>query len=334
MTAPIYPPEPGGTPTLRDNPPALALRTYLAMRIGVVAVIALLAFSLWKEYDAAGDCLQGSISAYYYTSVQSVFVGALVALGLVLIVLWGKTPIEDGVLNLAGLLAPVVAFVPTARTNKCGLTNAAGREVRTEGQKANVIEASHDAIYNNMLAYLVVITVVLVLLLVVGILAHTVADWPLVTGNPLAYWIPWAGALVLWALGGYTFWKDRDWFHENAHGWSATVMFVFIVAAVIDIGFQKWRGPTYVGETRGRPWALTYWGLAGLMTVGAAAIYFLGDEISDDFAGHRTFWLEAWMISLLAVFWILQTCDRWREGAPRTAGEKEQMKDRMKEVTA
>lgn len=321
----------GGAPSpARTKPPEMALRTYRVLRLGAIGVIAILAVSLIKEYNRAGDCLQGSISAYYYTSVQSVFVGALVALGLVMIVLWGKSPFEDGFLNLAGMLAPVVAFVPTGKPNKCGLTDAVGEKVTTEAEKAAVIRASHDAVTNNMFAYLLVIGVVLVALLVLGILAIAVPSfqWQEVTDHPLSFWIPWAGASALWLFAADKFWvQDReDWFYGNAHKWSAIVLFGFIVAAIIDIGFQKWpwRGYAYLAETPNRRWAWTYWVLAAVMAAGAAAIWRFGKKVSfQDFAGHQTFWLEAWMIFWLAIFWVLQTWDRWSDGAPpRTAEER------------
>jgi hypothetical protein len=134
------------------KPPTMALRTYLALRLSAVGVIAVLAVSLFKEYSRDSECLQGSISAYYYTNVQSVFVGALVTLGLVMIVLWGKTPWEDGALNLAGLLAPVVAFVPTRPSNLCSLEKPNGAPVETEAGKDLLVAASRDGIFNNMLA--------------------------------------------------------------------------------------------------------------------------------------------------------------------------------------
>src|SRR4051794_19665605 len=80
----------------QSPPPAMALRTYTALRLGSVGVIAVLAIAIIREYNSAGGCLQGSISAYYYTAVQSVFVGTLLSLGLVMIVLWGKSATEDG----------------------------------------------------------------------------------------------------------------------------------------------------------------------------------------------------------------------------------------------
>lgn len=100
-------------PTTSTPPiPVMARRTYTALRLGSVAVIAVLATAILLSIDPAGDCPQRSISAYYYTGVQSVFVGTLITLGFVMIVLWGKTPFEDGMLNIVGMLAPVVAFVP------------------------------------------------------------------------------------------------------------------------------------------------------------------------------------------------------------------------------
>ena len=62
---------------------------------------------------------------------------------------------------------------------------------------------------------------------------------------------------------------------------------------------------------------------ATLMLIGGVVIFFVGK--GDE---HRTFVLEAYEIALLAAFWLLQTWDRRREGAPpRTQGEIEQRQD-------
>ena len=324
----------GGTspPTRGADPPTVALRTYRFLRLGAVAVIAILAFSLLKEYNAAGDCLQGSISAYYYTSVQSVFVGTLVALGMVMIVLWGKSPWEDAWLNLAGMLAPVVAFVPTVKPTTCGLEDVTGNNEVTGADKTELVESGHEAVINNMTAYLVVIAIALGALLVIGILAYAgVIKWASATDNWKALWIPWAVAAALWLFGAYQFWvNDReDWFYDNAHQWSAIPLFVFILAAIVDIGFQKKpiERYRYLHEGPNMRWAWTYWGLAAVMAVGAVAVFIIGKQTSGAFHDHRTFWLEAWMIFWLAVFWILQTVDRWTDGAPLTKAERNQPRD-------
>ena len=305
----------GGEPPPAAEPPPMALRTYRFLRLGAVGVIGLLAVSLWKEYDRAGSCLQGSISAYYYTPVRSVFVGALVALGLVMVVLWGKSLWEDSLFNLAGILAPVVAFVPTAETNKCGLRDPAGAKVRTQAEQEALIEASHTAVSNNVFAYLTVIALMLTGLLIVGVIAHlTDKNWASVTVHPRAYWIPWATALALWVFGVYKFRNDINWIYDNAHKYSAVVLFVFIVGAIIAIAVYKLRGNEEGGEVRDPRWAATYGVLAAVMAIGAVAVYLATDT-------HRTFWVEAWMIFWLATFWGLQTWDRWSDGAPRPAYE-------------
>jgi hypothetical protein len=301
----------------------MALRTYLALRLSAVGVIGVLAASLVKEYGRAGDCLQGSISAYYFTTVQSVFVGALVTLGLVMIVLWGKTPWEDGALNLAGLLAPVVAFVPTAPSNLCSLESPTGATVTTEAAKDKLVAASQDGIFNNMLAYLVVVAVGLLLVAGFGLVAHR-RHWPTVTDHPVAYWLPLGLAVVLWALGAYAFWRHREWFYDNAHGYAAITLFVFIIVVVVNIGLQKFRRADGDSEVASRWWARVYWGLATMMSVGAVLIYLLAKPISDDLGAHRTFVVEAWLILWLAVFWLVQTWDRRHDGAPpRTREEQE-----------
>lgn len=308
----------------KPDPPVMALRTYTALRLGSVGVIAVLTIAIIREYNSASECLQGSISAYYYTPVQSVFVGTLLALGLVMIVLWGKTAFEDGFLNLAGLLAPVVAFVPTRDTNRCGITDAAGNQVDTTTEKNDVIAASQDAISNNMFAYLVVVGTALALVLLVGIIAYK-ANWQSITEHPVAYWGPWALAVLLWLFGSYKFWSDRTWIYQSAHDRSAKTMFIFIGVVVINIGIQKWSSKHEGDGRQKKSWAFTYWALAALMVLGLA-IPAIADNISTDLYNHRTFWLEAWEILLLAIFWGLQTWDRLKEGAPRrTEAEEERI---------
>src|SRR6478609_1032098 len=164
---------------VRDPPvPAVALRTYRFLRLTVVGVIAMLAISIFLEFHRTDWCLKGSISAYYYSPVRSVFVGVLCAIGLVLIALWGKTTVEDSLFNLAGLLAPVVAFVPAKDDGLCPADPAADP---IRGQAA---------IANTMWSYLAVVLVFLVALTVIGIVAWQRDRWPLIRDNPLAYWLP------------------------------------------------------------------------------------------------------------------------------------------------
>ena len=74
--------------------------------------------SSWSGGPPAG-CLQPSISAYYYTPVGAVFIGVLVTMGVCLVALKGNTDGEDVLMNLAGMLAPGVAFIPTPDAGTC-----------------------------------------------------------------------------------------------------------------------------------------------------------------------------------------------------------------------
>jgi len=90
-----------------------AVKSYRYLRLSIVVVVLALMASVVIERSHV-SCWQESISAYFYTPVQAVFVGALVAIGVSLIAIKGSTDREDVLLNLAGVLAPIVAFVPTS----------------------------------------------------------------------------------------------------------------------------------------------------------------------------------------------------------------------------
>lgn len=103
----------------KSLPPGNAQKTYRYLRIGLIGCGVLLAASVLYEAGANGwSCFQTSISGYYYTPVRAVFVGALLAIGLALIVIKAETW-EDLWLNLAGMMAPVVALVPTRNLGAC-----------------------------------------------------------------------------------------------------------------------------------------------------------------------------------------------------------------------
>ena len=101
-------------PTVRAS---ASVRTYRYLRLSLVGLVVLLLFCVWLERlgGAQANRHLGSISAYYYTPARSVFVGALVAIGISLVAIVGRRGFEDTALNIAGMLAPVVAMVPTPR---------------------------------------------------------------------------------------------------------------------------------------------------------------------------------------------------------------------------
>ncbi len=88
-------------------------KTYRYLRVAIVAMVLALIIAMLIERLDAGSWLP-SISAYFFTAANPIFVAALVMIGVCLIAIRGTNDFEDIVLNLTGILAPVVALVPTA----------------------------------------------------------------------------------------------------------------------------------------------------------------------------------------------------------------------------
>jgi hypothetical protein len=100
-------------PSENDNNDIAAL-SYTFIRVSIVCVLLSLGtavfFEAWRERS-----FLSSVSAYYFSPAQSIFVGSLIALAASMIALRGTTVIEDVFLNLGGIFAVFVAVVPTSR---------------------------------------------------------------------------------------------------------------------------------------------------------------------------------------------------------------------------
>ena len=284
-----------------SKPPRLALRTYTYLRIGMTGVILTLAVSVLLEASKNGWCWQPSISAYYFTPVNAVFVGALVTLGTCMVVIWGRNWVEDGSLNLAGMLAPVVAFVPTSDTDSCG--------------DSARVAAAQPHMDNNVAAYGIVILIGLALL---GFAAVSPRFKDAVHQGRAEYgfWIPYLLGWALWLAFAYAFATqtsdDQDWFYRHAHDYAAIPMFLLIVGLVI--------ANAYEARVRGkRTWAKRYSALASAMVVSAllwAATVWIMDRMDEPW-DHKVLVIEAAVLFLFAWFWVLQTVERGHEGVPR-----------------
>lgn len=303
----------------------VVVKTTRYLRLSMVALVVGLAVSVLYEHakshrqSGSGHCWQHSISAYYYTPVQSFFVGALVAIGISLIALKGSTELEDVWLNFAGIFAPVVAFVPTPNVGSCGsvLTDTTNRNLN---------------IGNDVTAMLVMAGIALAVLGVLWAVGHPVTHTPDVEAANNARWAHWIAiggcclTLALYATAWVLFLGPRTWFIDNAHSISAITMFVFIFLAVVSnaINFHFTRTRVVADQTLAsnngadiRPADVVkppkpvnrYLIIAVLMAV-AVLIIKLGPWFGD----YETIWLEASMISLFAVFWVIQTHELWRRG--------------------
>lgn len=285
-------------PLPTDPDPALgAVKTYRYLRVALAALVVLLFAAVVIEWLATGgDCLQSSISAYYYTPARAVFVGVLVTMGVCLIALKGSTEPEDVLLNFAGMLAPGVAFVPTSGAGGCSSVTADAGDVGAD-------------VANNMQAVFVagvVVAAVVVVMARVDAAERTLGAWEQV-----------GIAVTVLVLGGGAVWfyVDRDTFLEHAHGAAAVPMFLALVVVV-------WLNGRHVQETvrEGvRPptesrYVPIYRGIAIGMLVA------LGATVAISLATRSTsvvFWVEVVLITLFAAFWVVQTVELWSRGLRR-----------------
>jgi hypothetical protein len=278
------------------------VKTYLYLRVALVALALFLAASLVIELAFGDTEWLGSISAYYYTPVRSVFVGTLSAMGVCLIAIKGRDrPREDLMLNLAGMCAPVVALVPTPLEDaSCGDATRC------------VPDAFVPGVVNNVQALIVVG--------VVGVLfaARTVRRDNRERADLVALGVAAVGlaAFALWFVLG------RDSFLDFAHYGTAVPMFGLIVAvALVNAAkvdeFVADGGTLAMGHAD--TYKRAYRNIAYFMgvVIGGALVLFVVKAItgSEPFA-HWVFIVEALLLAAFTAFWILQTLQYAEDGAP------------------
>lgn len=290
---------------IRQVRPLDALKTYRYLRIGMIGAVLLLATSIVIEsFDAenavtgAKWCLQNSISAYYYTPVRAIFVGCMFLVGLSLIAYKGHDVGEDFLLNVAGMLAPVVAVVPTTAVGHCYSINPKPQPLTKDPLTGEVSLANWvlKIVDNNIDALFFVGFIAVILGFII---------WQLNLRNPrrrdeihphTRELLVGTFVVLVAALSLKLF--RRDFFLANAHGWSANLLFVFLWFAILANVRLHWK-------EEGRPWVKQYLVVAALMVVGI--------PVSLLFGAHKIFVLEAWEIMAFATYWILQTVENWDE---------------------
>ena len=282
-----------------------AIKSYRYLRLSIVVVVAALLASVLLEVVSAG-CWQESISAYYYTPTHSVFVGGLVAIGVALIAVKGSTDLEDALLNVSGVLAPVVAFVPTSPPQSTDVCAATG--FTSDDAKA--------LIDNNVLAFAIGGLVAIILTFCIGRFVKPSGEGtpdpreaePRPNPKPLRIGLAISVALLVAGLAWY--FGFRDSFLDHAHGGAAGVMFG-IVAIVMMIN-------AITARYRYRPY---YWVLFAAMVLGVV-VALVGKAIDGDWR-HPILVLEVCELVPFAVFWVLQTVEHWDGGVPTGEERKE-----------
>lgn len=267
-----------------------AIKSWRYLRGAMVALVAGLFVSVVYERGSV-DCWKTSISAYYYTPVHNYFVAALLGIGVCLFCLRGSHHVEDGLLNLAGMCAPVVALVPTTGPGTCGASFARSLEDRGADIENNITA---------LIAVGVLAGFVLVLLTALDRLKP-----PRSTVNMFAV------AAAVWIALMLVFWLDPDLFARGAHYTAAIAMFgcILVVVIVNAIGYKKKKQAVEGPEVR--LLVNPYWAIGGAM-LGCSAIAALLAFVVD--WPYTVIAIEFALIFLFAIFWIIQTVELWDDG--------------------
>ncbi|BFU44805.1 hypothetical protein [Krasilnikovia sp. MM14-A1004] len=302
------------------------VKSYRYLRTALVGLLLCLGVAVFFQTAKQGLHPLASVSAYYYTPAQAIFVGALIGMAVCMIALQGTTGVEEVFLNLGGMCAAVVAVVPTSRGEDYGTAvdacrDAAGPLMTEKAAGAAdcpsvlaLADATRANVENNMVA-----------LLAVGLLGLVAAVLFARRDGSTGRGFRWAFgvAAVAYAAAGVAFAVSVGWFVDHAHYISAIGLFLCIIAVTVANALRHGgagQGGPGQGGSPGvaqtlraasdvlvRPphrfdrYAWIAWAMVVVAVVGTVLV------IVNAFA---LFWLEIVVALLFAVFWTVQTIEQ------------------------
>lgn len=284
------PPSGGALP--QSAPDQILLLTYRFLRLGILAAVATLTVSLITEISRT-NCVRNSISAYFYSPARTIFTGSLMAVGLCLIAIQGEKDWDEVSLNLAGMLAPMVAVLPTSVSTKCdpAFDSLNPTDPQYAAMLTMIEDQTREGLHNNVIAYFGVLLVglVAVMILAPNRLIRSELNKTKVRIALVAY-ILVVGVFVIFA--SLTWDEHSAW----AHNTSAVVMFVafgvVVTYNVVRSGTPQWYRHACLA-------------IAILMAVAAIVVFPILRWVLD--VDWNVFALEAAEIALFGAFWLLQT---------------------------
>jgi hypothetical protein len=277
------------------------VRTYRYVRISIVAAILMLATALLLQIIEDDWQIAHSISAYYYSSVQPMFVGVLVASAFLLVAVRGRPGWEEALLNIAAMLLPLVAFVPTPIPGGC-----------VDGSRcvpAEVLPAVELSIST---------------LLIVGVpgVVGALAVWLGRVSVDRSAHLSITIAVLVWVVvlcwyGWSETWIGRESFVAYAHYVAAVLVFCFMVAVAFINARRSQRSVSIAGSDV--PYRRLYHtiALAMALVIVGALVYGVANGWPTDTT--LVFWVEAALLALFALFWVVQTVEFWNLGLPEEA---------------
>lgn len=266
-------------------------RTYRYLRLGIGGTIVLVFISVAIAMVQVG--VLSSVSAYFYTPARTVFVGALIAASLGLLAISG-TGVERALLDTAGLLAPLIALVPTPLVPG----SVPGVIIDCAPGRTCVPSSYHPDVENGISTYLLVSVVVVVAAFFI-FRGHN-QDVRAVRGSLLGATALLLAVALIWALA-------RDTFMHYAHVTAAIVFFLSIGACAVVKAFEQQQGarPT-------RTYQRLYWIIAALFLLDAAiAVAVMYGGWLEAFAVPPVLVCELVALALFLLYWALQSFPRW-----------------------
>lgn len=318
------------------RPPSTVLKTHRYLRLSLVFVVfAILASVLiqtavvsWRPLEFGWNMLP-SISHYFYTPVRTVFVGALIAASLALLSLSGRSRAVT-LLDISALFAPLIALVPTGiapsqRTPEqiCPESGDCVPDEYLDGARAGI------AVYA-----VVVFTTIIVMALVrrhdrlrrerstrPALSPEERAEETLLREDAarsrrsaaIVSWVAAVTAVVMLVLAfapglsdGFPF---NFWPFPSSIHFAATLLFFGAFAAVPLLHAREDESDE---QTAPAPWQRTLYRWVSRCMAGDLVVLIVAFAIRDHLNGFPLVLIgEAFALSLFAVFWWVQTLQRW-----------------------
>jgi hypothetical protein len=265
--------------------------------MSLIAVLTMLAAAVCFQWFFAGVHLP-SISDYYWTPVHAVFIGALVALGVGMVILKPDSELEDIFLNIAGVLLPVVAFVPTPAPGRCA-NDFDGTFVLPD-------QATVDGIKNNIPALLFAgATALVIMLFFTRFRKEKVQFPPLERGAKIARFLGFVTLLALFAAATTWFYTNEQTFECHGHDAAAYTLFAGIIGVAALNGVRKFRESPDNGV---RAALLNRYTVITILMIAVLVIGIVG--MNNDWR-YWILFVEGGVLLLFLVFWFLQSLDLW-----------------------
>lgn len=291
------------TTELPGSSPNSLLRTYRNLRIGIGSVVIVVMVSVGVAAQSVG--VLSSISAYYYTPARTMFVGALMAASLGLLTISGRG-FQRVLLDTAGLLAPLIAILPTP----IGNNTVPGLDAGCPPGRLCVPQAFHADVANGIYTFVIVGTVVVVVIL---ILSRTKSvDLRSVAGSLVAAAAVLAAVIWLWQ-------REPELLLNLGHVVAAAGFFLMISAAAVVVVFpgvdrSKSKEP---GKVPSKSFRTMYLIIAAgfVIDIAIVASVIVNGNV-DSFTIPVILVCELVALGLFLLFWILQSFPKWTDPNP------------------